>query len=103
MKYCEECGTQVADNARICPRCGYVFSSRNACSKEACLLLCIFIWPLGLHRFMCGDTGTGIAILVGNFFAWTIGWLIFAPLWLCPLAWLIDIVSLCRDRRPIWK
>ena len=101
MKYCESCGVLVADNAKCCPACGHVFIRRRT-SKIACVVLCLFIWPLGVHRFLCGDTTAGIAILIGNALACTVGLIILAPLWLCPLAWLVDLISLCRDQRPIW-
>jgi len=106
MKYCQSCAAELADNAQSCPRCGYVFTPalhRNKASKAASILLCIFLWPLGIHRFICGDIGAGVAILIGNLLAWTIGLLILAPLWICPIAWLIDLITLCCDRRPIWN
>lgn len=105
MKYCQGCAAEVADNAQSCPKCGYVFTpalAKNTCSRVACVLLCIFLWPFGIHRFICGDAGAGVAIIIGNLLAWTIGWLILAPLWLCPIAWLIDLITLCCDKRPIW-
>lgn len=103
MRYCQGCATEVADNARSCPKCGYSFDEKRKTSKIVAILLCIFLWPFGVHRFICGDTGAGVAILVGNFIAWTIGWLILAPLWLCPIGWLIDFIMLCCDKRPIWE
>ena len=103
MKFCQVCGAHVADNAQSCPKCGYVFVSTHRYSKIACILLCIFLWPLGLHRFLCGDTGTGVAIIIGNLIAWTLGLLILAPFWLCPIAWLIDLILLACDKRPIWE
>lgn len=106
MKYCQGCASEIADNAQSCPKCGYVFESvtgKGKCSKLACILVCLFLWPLGIHRFMCGDTGAGVAILLGNLVAWTLGWLVLAPLWLCPIGWLVDFVLLCCDKRPIWE
>ena len=30
MKFCDSCGTEVADNANACPKCGHVFASGKA-------------------------------------------------------------------------
>jgi TM2 domain-containing membrane protein YozV len=49
-------------------------------SKIACLLLCLFIGHLGIHRFYVGKIGTGIL------FIFTIGGL---GIW-----WLVDLIRI---------
>lgn len=73
QKYCVECGTIINAKAEICPACGvrqpmyYTQQSNNQNRDErwlACLLLCIFLGPFGVHRFYVGKIGTGIIQLL---------------------------------------
>ncbi|MGV1099674.1 TM2 domain-containing protein [Thiovibrio sp. JS02] len=43
-------------------------------SRLACLLLCLFLGALGVHRFYVGKTGTGILMLLslGGIGIWTL-------------------------------
>lgn len=60
------------DNAEICPKCGcrqmngrYSVSDGDVSdrSRLTALLLCIFLGVFGIHRFYCGRTGSGIAMI----------------------------------------
>ncbi|UIR57186.1 NINE protein [Sphingobacterium sp. SRCM116780] len=75
QKYCVSCGTLINGQAEICPTCGvrqpvygYQQQNFNGPLKDerwlACLLFCIFLGPLGVHRFYVGKIGTGILQLV---------------------------------------
>lgn len=73
QKYCVECGAIINAKAEICPACGvrqpmyYTQQSNNQNKDErwlACLLLCIFLGPFGVHRFYVGKIGTGIIQLL---------------------------------------
>lgn len=72
MKYCRDCGAEILDNAEICPKCGcrqmngrYSVSAGDVSdrSRLTALLLCIFLGMIGIHRFYCGRTGSGIAMI----------------------------------------
>ena len=72
MKYCRDCGAEILDNAEICPKCGcrqmngrYSVSLEDVSdrSRLTALLLCIFLGVFGIHRFYCGRTVSGIAMI----------------------------------------
>ena len=79
-KYCPNCGTQVADNARNCSGCGVAFiqpttptpgvaqpippAQPGAKSKVTAGLFGIFLGGLGVHNFYLGYTGKAIAQLL---------------------------------------
>lgn len=74
QKYCVECGARINAKAEICPVCGvrqpmhyYQDQCNNQIKDErwlACLLFCIFLGPLGVHRFYVGKVTTGIIQLL---------------------------------------
>ena len=79
-KYCPNCGTQVADNARNCSGCVVAFiqpttptpgiaqpippAQPGAKSKICAGLLGIFLGSIGVHNFYLGYTGKAIAQLL---------------------------------------
>lgn len=77
-KYCSECGSLINIKAEICPKCGVRQTSNNVvvASNEwlTVLLLCIFLGPLGVHRFYSGHTLIGILQLItlGGCGIWTL-------------------------------
>ena len=85
-KYCSSCGAQISIKAEICPKCGVrqktTFSSilsetieeekmlkRTSSSKSrlTALLLCLFSFFIGAHRFYVGKGGSAIVMILLNF------------------------------------
>ncbi|WP_411824619.1 NINE protein [Leptospira sp. 'Mane'] len=81
--FCRSCGNIIKKEAEICPKCGVrqLPSSKSDVSSTwlTTLLLCIFLGPLGVHRFMNGKIGTGILMVLtfGGCGIWTLIDLIF--------------------------
>ena len=103
--YCSKCGTQIDDEAIVCPKCGcptknydqahaqpqqvtqyIVRDDASPKSRTVALVLAIFLGGLGVHRFYLGKVGTGILWLL------TVGCL--------GIGWLIDIILIaCGSMR----
>ena len=71
MKYCTNCGKELAENQDICLGCGKtvqkdnpVNNDPNAKSKMAAGLLAIFLGVFGVHNFYLGYTGKAVAQLL---------------------------------------
>ncbi len=100
-KFCKHCGAQIPADAVICTKCGrqvetvaqeqpnVVINNTNANSnvntnivgggkpknKWVAFFLCLFLGPLGIHKFYEGKIGMGILyLLTAGIFS--IGWLI---------------------------
>lgn len=83
MAFCHSCGNEVNENAVVCVKCGVAVNNKTGSTqigpvsdKEwlTTLLMCLFLGPLGIHRFYTGKTGTGIAMLftLGGCGVWTL-------------------------------
>jgi len=69
-KFCENCGSLIAKEAVICPKCGVALGplkerlkkKENASEKSRliAILLCWFLGVFGAHRFYTGKIGTGV-------------------------------------------
>ncbi|MGH4119106.1 NINE protein [Clostridium sp.] len=90
--FCPICGSQNDDASNFCKTCGInlLINSqktgvRNVSEKNwlVALLLCIFLGPLGAHRFYVGKTGTGI--------------LMFLTGGGCGIWFIIDIISIVTN------
>lgn len=96
--YCTECNKEILEDR--------VFVSQIPLkSKTIAILLCFFLWPLGLHRFYLGYSVSGIIYLMATFIA---GFLFlttpvsfFSPVFLFieAIAALIDLFSIACDKR----
>lgn len=92
--YCTNCGKQLPEGAKCCPNCGssqtnpqpqqpvinVVNTNVNSFgyvhkSRWVAFFLCLFLGPLGIHRFYVGKTGTGI-IWLCTFGFFGIGWIL---------------------------
>ena len=74
-KICKNCEKQINEDFKICPYCGekaqdeitekgtnnYEVSPKNGI---ACLLLFLFLWGLGAHRFYVGKKVSGFIMLI---------------------------------------
>ena len=80
MKFCRDCGAQIAKEAEICPKCGIrqmpppknvggtnkqVIEGASDKSRMIALILCFFVgWFCGAHNFYVGNAKRGILILL---------------------------------------
>ncbi len=68
--YCRNCGKQIDNNAKVCPECGVdqrsTFNSVQGLSKSRIVVgvLGILFGTLGIHNFVLGYTGKGLAQLL---------------------------------------
>lgn len=78
--YCRECGEQISETAKACPKCGAMqkgTSNRTEvkkCNWHITLLLSFFFGWLGVDRFYMGHIGLGIGKLLtfGGFLVWAL-------------------------------
>ena len=85
-KYCSNCGTQMDDNANVCPNCGAaqnagqvnvgqqpVATGVEQKSKLAAGLLQIFLGSFGVGRFYLGYTGIAIGQIAASWLTCGLG------------------------------
>ena len=81
--FCPNCSSQNEDGSNFCKTCGVNLliqpnktGARTISEKNwlVTLLLCVFLGPLGIHRFYVGKTGTGILMILtfGGFGIWVL-------------------------------
>lgn len=114
-KFCKHCGQTIPADAVICTSCGrqvedikssggeqpqIVINNSNSnmntsaiigrklCNKWVALCLCIFLGPLGAHKFYEGKGGMGVVYLL------TFG--------LFGIGWFIDIFSILSKPNPYY-
>lgn len=72
INYCTQCGAKLESGSHFCAKCGAGQSqdletrivTKSNKSALTALLLCLFLGPLGIHRFYVGKIGTGILMLL---------------------------------------
>lgn len=107
--YCQKCGSQIDDEAVVCPNCGCATSNMKSQeppqvvinntntntntvvggvgspkSKTVALVLCFFLGEFGVHRFYVGKVGTGLIWL------FTFG--------LCGIGWIVDFILILMGK-----
>jgi TM2 domain-containing membrane protein YozV len=69
MKFCKDCGSEIVDQAEICPKCGVrQYFSKGKKEKIPAALFALLLGGFGAHKFYLGQIGIGIVYLV---FFWT--------------------------------
>jgi TM2 domain-containing membrane protein YozV len=87
--FCANCGNTISEKSTICVKCGVPNAAAgSSTSRAAYILLGIFLGLLGVHNFVAGYTGRGVAQLLLTLLT---GWLII-PLF---AVWLWNIIEVC--------
>ena len=83
MSFCSNCGTQLNNDAKFCPKCGKVVDNQQIVyiqspqqdiyvherkSKGLAMTLCFFLGWLGVHQFYLRQYLSGSLYLI---FSWT--------------------------------
>lgn len=65
-KFCQNCGEATEPIADVCVKCGVKLTKGSGEGKDwlTTLLICIFLGGLGIHRFYTGHIGIGIVQLL---------------------------------------
>ena len=66
MKYCLNCGKEIAKEAEICPNCGIRVSSikQKKTSSPGIAAVLSFLW-IGLGQIYNGQIGKGFLLMIG--------------------------------------
>jgi len=94
--YCTECGNEINDNAVVCLSCGCQTSNvsdSQGLSRVVYVLLAWFFGLLGVHNFVAGYTGKGVAQLAITLVT---GVLIF-PLFAVGLWVIIEMITVTKS------
>ncbi len=91
---CKQCGTEIADAAAICVKCG-VATGNQPRSRFVFFLLAFFLGALGIHNFYAGYNVKGIIQLLITL---VIGWLII-PLILIEIWVIAEIILVSKDAK----
>lgn len=100
MAFCGNCGTQLNDGAKFCPKCGKGMANQTVVyvqppqqdiyvherkSKGLAMTLCFFFGGIGLHKFYLRQYFSGSLYLL---FCWT-----FLPLLLAIIDFIIMLLT----------
>ncbi len=74
-KFCSNCGNELEENVKFCPKCGKgtensTSNNTEQKSKIAAGLFGIFLGYLGIHNFYLGYTSKGISQLLLTVVGW---------------------------------
>ncbi len=102
--FCKHCGSQIADQAVICVKCGVPSSplgdlGKSDKSRVAYILLGLFLGGLGIHNFYAGRTSPAVIQLLGTLISLATLWLILPIFILMGIGiWvLVDICTVTTD------
>jgi len=118
-KFCQNCGAETRPEQEVCLKCGTLLKreekSPGRKTKLIALLLCLFLAPLGVHRYYMGRVGSGVAMLLLYFSIFVflfmgamrsfpepvwIGLLVFGAFALVGYMvwWIIDLISIATGK-----
>jgi TM2 domain-containing membrane protein YozV len=66
---CEECGEEISDAAKRCPKCGYTSGKMLGKSRTTTALLALLLGGLGAQWFYIGRSTRGLFYIL---FCWTL-------------------------------
>lgn len=120
-KFCQNCGAKTRPEQEVCLKCGTLLKREEKHeplgrkNKLIALLLCLFLAPLGVHRYYMGRVGSGVAMLLLYFSIFVflfmgsmrsfpepvwIGLLVFGAFALVGYMvwWIIDLISIATGK-----
>ncbi|MCK4333385.1 TM2 domain-containing protein [candidate division WOR-3 bacterium] len=120
-KFCQNCGAETRPEQEVCLKCGTLLKREEKHeplgrkNKLIALLLCLFVAPLGVHRYYMGRVGSGVAMLLLYFSIFVflfmgsmrsfpepvwIGLLVFGAFALVGYMvwWIIDLISIATGK-----
>jgi uncharacterized membrane protein/ribosomal protein L40E len=119
--FCQNCGAKTNPQQEVCLKCGTLLKREEKHeplgrkNKLIALLLCLFLAPLGVHRYYMGRVGNGVAMLLLYFSIFVflfmgairslpepvwIGLLVFGAFALVGYMvwWIIDLISIATGK-----